>query len=185
MKSIIKYENLSNDIKTEIENYHELLLIDNKNQKIEDSMEKWFDKRFDLWLNTAYSKKKSSSRKHFRLEIELPLQIIETVLAAQGDDAEAISFVGSVINISRGGLYFKYHKAIEISSIIKVFLDLKRLNNDVEHIEALAMVVRADKFVDEEYGIGVMFSSIYDTDKVNLDLLLLKSLSHYMYSVKN
>jgi hypothetical protein len=49
-------------------------------------------------------------------------------------------------------------------------------------VEALAMVIRTDKINGDEYGIGIMFSSIYGQNKERLDLFILKNLSYYIYS---
>ena len=178
----IKYEKLSNKIKHEINEYHKLLLQSTSSITFDESMNQWFGVKFDDWLIKNYSKTgKLSGRKHFRLEIEVPIRVIETLIESASDDTNAFEFVGKIVNISRGGLYFKYSKPIEISSIIKVFIDFKNIDNDLKEVEALAMVIRSEK-INDNYGIGIMFSSIYGADKEKLDLFILKNLSYYIYS---
>jgi len=178
----IKYEKLSNKIKHEINEYHKLLLQSKSSVTFDESMNQWFGVKFDDWLIKNYSKTgKVSGRKHFRLEIEIPIRVIETLIESASDDTNAFEFVGKIINISRGGLYFKYSKPIEISSIIKVFIDFKNIDNELKEVEALAMVIRSEK-IHDNYGIGIMFSSIYGADQEKLDLFILKNLSYYIYS---
>ncbi|OHD70129.1 MAG: hypothetical protein A2W19_04900 [Spirochaetes bacterium RBG_16_49_21] len=178
----IKFEKLSNEIKHEITEYHKLMLRSKSGTTFDDSMNQWFGLKFDEWLIRNYSKStKMSGRKHFRLDVEIPIQVIETLIESSSEDTNAIEFVGKIVNISRGGLYFKYGKAIEISSIIKVIIDFKNVDEELNEVEALAMVIRTGK-VNGEYGIGIMFSSIYGADKERLDLFILKNLSYYIYS---
>jgi hypothetical protein len=49
-------------------------------------------------------------------------------------------------------------------------------------IEALAMVLRVDRLPDDSYGVGVIFSSIYDEHKQKLDVFVFKNLAYYIYS---
>jgi len=182
-KEYIKYEKLSLEIKKDIERLHNEKLKHNSSLSIEDSMIDWFTDNFDKWLNEHYagSDDAGNKRRHFRLDIEIPITIIDTLIESAGDDEDALTLVGNVINISRGGLYFKYNRAIEVSSIIKVMIDLSRVDKDLEDVEALAMVVRCDN-LEDEYGIGIMFSSIYDSDKENLETFIFKSLAYYIYT---
>jgi hypothetical protein len=181
-EKFIKYEKLSKEIKKEIESIYNLKKMDHGNIPIEGAMDEWFDIHFDKWLIKKSHNIDESRRKHFRLDIELPIRIIDTLIETSSDDSSAIDFVGNVVNISRGGLYFKYHKPIEVSSIIKVVIDLKKIDPDSKLIEALAMVIRFNKIKDDEYGIAIMFSSIYDDCRENLDSFILKNLSYHIYS---
>ncbi len=182
-KEYIKYQNLSIDIKSEIERYHSEILKTDKQKSIEDSMLQWFEKEFDNWiLNRMGKGKKDSRRKHFRINLVLPVKILDMLVESSVDDDSARYLVGKVVNISRGGLYFKYFRPIEVSSIIKVNIDLSEIDPELSNIEALAMVLRVDKFGPEDYGIGIMFSSIYDSNRENLDLFILKNLTSYINS---
>lgn len=181
--SFISFEKLSGEIKNEIELFHRSKTQNNPLATLEESMIKWFDEKFDGWLMRKYGPKGGTSRrKHFRLEVEIPIRIIDTLIESSKDDAHAHEFIGKIVNISRGGLYFKYQAPIEISSIIKVIIALSSIERDLKDAEALAMVVRADKIAEREYGIGIMFSSIYDESRNNLNLFILKNLSYYIYS---
>lgn len=180
----IKYEKLSGDIKNEIKKYHTSSEALKPGISFDESMIDWFDTKFDEWLIRNYSDQGAASRrKFFRLEVEIPIRIIDTLIESSGDDTNAIEFVGKILNISRGGLYFKSGKPIEISSIIKVLIDLKGIDAELNGIEALAMVIRTDKEEENgDFGIGIMFSSLYGPQKELLDLFILKNLSYYIYS---
>lgn len=180
----IKYEKLSSDIKSELKKYHAQKEAQAPGITFDASMIDWFDNRFDEWLIRNYSDQGATSRrKYFRLEVEIPIRVIETLIESSGDDTNAIDFVGKILNISRGGLYFKSEKPIEVSSIIKVMIDLKGVDSDFNGIEALAMVIRTDKEGDDEgFGVGIMFSSLYGPQRELLDLFILKNLSYYIYS---
>lgn len=181
--SYIKYEKLSSDIKDEINHYHTSLTSNETEPSFDESIAEWFEKKFDEWLIKKYSKNESPSRrKHFRLDVEVPIRIVDTLIESSSDDRHAMEFVGKIVNISRGGLYFKSSVPIEISSIIKVIIDFSGVDKELNGVEALAMVIRTDKINGDEYGIGIMFSSIYGQNKERLDLFILKNLSYYIYS---
>jgi hypothetical protein len=182
--SFIKYEKLSSEIKQEINNYHASVAAGKSEAHFDESMNEWFENRFDEWLLQRYSEndQQPGRRKFFRLEVEIPIRIIDTLIESSRDDKHAMEFVGKIVNISRGGLYFKSTKPIEISSIIKVIIDFSGVDTDLNEVEALAMVIRNDKLPEEDYGIGIMFSSIYEPNKERLDLFILKNLSYYIYS---
>lgn len=179
----IKYEKLSGDIKDAINEYHSSLARAKSEVSLDESIAEWFEQKFDEWLLAKYSQPgQQTRRKHFRLEVEVPIRIIDTLIESSGDDQHAMEFVGKIVNISRGGLYFMYGKPIEISSIIKVMIDFSEKDRELGGVEALAMVIRSDRVADGEYGIGIMFSSIYGDSKEKLDLFILKNLSYYIYS---
>lgn len=181
--SFIKYEKLSNEIKQEIHNFHQSMVASRSEAHFDESMTEWFENRFDEWLLKRYSSgDQSGRRKFFRLEVEIPIRIIDTLIESSRDDKHAMEFIGKIVNISRGGLYFKSSKPIEISSIIKVIIDFSGVDSEMNEVEALAMVIRSDKLPEDDYGIGIMFSSIYEPNKERLDLFILKNLSYYIYS---
>ncbi|HNW29725.1 MAG TPA: PilZ domain-containing protein [Spirochaetota bacterium] len=181
--SFIKYEKLSNEIKDEIHKYHQSMKAQKSEAVFDESIAEWFENRFDEWLLKRYSSDEHQGRrKFFRLEVEIPIRIIDTLIESSRDDKHAMEFIGKIVNISRGGLYFKSSKPIEISSIIKVIIDFSGVDKDLNEVEALAMVIRSDKLPEEDYGIGIMFSSIYEPNKERLDLFILKNLSYYIYS---
>ncbi len=181
--SFIKYEKLSNEIKDEIHKYHQLMKAQKSEAVFDESMAEWFENRFDEWLLKQYSSDEHQGRrKFFRLEVEIPIRIIDTLIESSRDDKHAMEFIGKIVNISRGGLYFKSSQPIEISSIIKVVIDFSGVDRDLNEVEALAMVIRNDRLPEEDYGIGIMFSSIYEPNKERLDLFILKNLSYYIYS---
>ena len=60
-------------------------------------------------------------------------------------------------------------------------IDLSNIDKELKDIEALAMVVRSNKLEDNKYGIGVMFSSIYNDNKRCLDLFIFKNVAHHIY----
>ena len=43
------------------------------------------------------------------------------------------------------------------------------------------MVVHSNKLGEDEFGIGVMFSSIYGTDEKNIDMLILRNFAYHLY----
>src|SRR4030042_6155082 len=74
--SYIKYEKLSNDVKSEINEYHKSLSSNESEPSFDESIAEWFEKKFDEWLIKKYSKNESPSRrKHFRLDVEVPIRI--------------------------------------------------------------------------------------------------------------
>jgi hypothetical protein len=179
----IKYEKLSSEIKNEIKKYHKAKESAPEKVSFDESMADWFNTMFDEWLLKNYSEHGDMSRrKHFRLEVEIPIRIIDTLIESSGEDKHAIEFVGKIVNISRGGLYYRSVKPIEVSSIIKVNIELNGVDAELHGIEALAMVIRADKQDEGDYGIGIMFSSLYGPHREVLDLFILKNLSYYIYS---
>ena len=181
MKDNIKYEELSQHIKSEINKYHENNKKNNNRLTIEDAMYEWFDKHFDTWIGENYIKELGEDkRKFFRLNIEIPVKIKKIIVESSKEEAEAIELPGTAKNISRGGLYFKSKKHIEISSIIMIEIDLSAVEKKLTDIEALAMVTRSEKITGTEFGIGLMFSSIYDKNKENLDLFIFRNIAHYM-----
>jgi hypothetical protein len=183
MKDKIKYEKLSQAIKSELNEYYKKEIERDDGLSMEDVMFHWFDKYFDKWIREKYTKdlNKDDKRKFFRLDIEIPVRIIKTIVESTKEETDLIDFVGTVINISKGGLYFKSKKYIEISSVIIVKIDLSAVDKKLSDVEALAMVIRADKMHKNEYGIGLMFSSIYDKHKENLDLFIFRNVAHYIH----
>lgn len=181
-KGYIKYEKLSQDIKKAIEAFHAAAVEKNPDAAFDQSLMQWFESDFDRWLVERYTHTgEDSRRRHFRLNLEMPVKVIDTIMESANDDASGQYLVGKVINISRGGLYFRYNRPIEVSSIIKVGIDLSKLDHELHDIEALAMVLRVDRLRDKDFGIGIMFSSIYDMNKECLDLFILKSVTNYLY----
>ena len=184
MTKKIKYEKLSKDIRQEIELYFEKKKKNDKEITIEDAMVKWFSESFEDWIKSKYAgKKEEEYRKNYRIDIEIPVKIIDTIIESSRGDAEEIGIVGTIINISRGGLFFKSEKHIEPSSIVMTKIDLSVLDSELRNIEALAMVMRSSKINDREFGIGLMFSSIYDEHKENLDLFVFKNIAYHIYSI--
>jgi hypothetical protein len=175
IKENISFGDLSLEIKKEIEQFYS----DNSFDTLESAMEAWFTDNFEQWLQKRIDSK--TNRKYMRLEVELPVSVIDTVLESSEDDVEAKDFVGKIVNISRGGLYFRSTGRIEISSIIKVKVDFSSLDDGIQPIEALAMVVRVDAMVDGKFGIGVMFSTIYEEEQKCLDLFIFKNLAFSLY----
>ncbi len=171
----IKYENLSDEIKQEIDTFKT-----EKKYEMDTALDHWFKDEFENWLIERYGIS-DTKRKHFRLDVELPIKIIDTLIESTGEDKDAMNLVGKVLNISKGGLYFRYSAPIELSSIIKVVIELKSEKGPTTEIEALAMVVRADKLEEKIYGIGVMFSSLQNTNKESLEVFILKNLAYHLY----
>jgi len=182
MNVAIKYEQLSGEIKDEINRFHEKQVIGGFPRSIEDSMRRWFETNFDAWIETRFAAK-DIKRRHHRIDVELPLRVVDTLIESDGNDDADIDYVGTIVNISRGGLFFKSKNSYELSSIIKVVVDMGKIDPELTPIEAIAMVVRCDSLDNNEYGIGVMFSSIYDEHKETLELFIFKSLAYFMYNV--
>ncbi|MBN2403301.1 MAG: PilZ domain-containing protein [Spirochaetes bacterium] len=181
MKDDIKYEKLSQSIKSEINKYYNKEKKKNSGLTIEDAMFRWFDNVFDKWIAKTYLKGRlKDKRKYFRLDIEIPVRITKTLIESSKEEAAALDLVGTIQNISRGGLYFKSKNHIEISSIIMIKIDLSSADRKLNDVEALAMVIRSDKLHKNEFGIGLMFSSIYDKNKENLDLFIFRNVAHHM-----
>ncbi len=182
MRKYIHYDKLSAEIKDAIYQYWDTLKQKKSDAKFEDAMEDWFLHQFDAFMIARFNTRGDNMRKHFRLDVEIPIRVVELLIESSKDEAEALQLIGTIVNISKGGLYFISDISLELSSIIRVVIDFRAVDKELTDIEALAMVVRQDKRDDNKYGIGVMFSSIYDNGKRNLNIFILKNLSYYLYS---
>ena len=181
MNVSIKYEQLCGEIKEEISRFHERRKADGENHTVEDSMRTWFETCFDSWIETRFAPS-DFKRKFHRVDVELPIRVVDTLIETEGGEDDDIDFIGTIVNISKGGLFFKSRRSFELSSIIKVVIDLSCVDPELSQIEALAMVVRCDPVENDHFGIGLMFSSVYDEDKMTLDLFIFKNLAYFMYS---
>lgn len=179
-KNFINYHDLNDEIKKEIDQIVEKSKNEGLKLDFEAAALEWFDASFDEWIQQKYSTGKKNGRRHFRMDIEIPVRIVERLIDADGNEAEEIDFVGKIINISRGGFYFQSAEHINPSSIIRVIIDLSSIDKDLSEVEALAMVVRSEKLADSGFGIGVMFSSIYDESKKNLDVFIFKNVAYHL-----
>jgi hypothetical protein len=173
----IRYEELSAEIQKVISDYHKS--TSQSASTLDDATRNWFENEFEGWLHSRFAKG-DNARKAYRLDVELPVHIAE-VLVESHDDAEAeVGFGGTTINISRGGLFFKSKKPIDSSSILKVIVDMSAVDPEFPRIEAMAMVMRCSRLGDDSYGIGLMFSSIYQEDRETLNLFIFKNLTYYL-----
>ena len=177
----IKYEQLSQEIKIEIERFHEKYLAAGNDGSIEESMGIWFDQNFEQWISARFASDETQSRKHYRIDIEIPIKVIDTLIEPDEGGDPDIDLVGTIINISKGGLFFRSKKSFEASSIVKVLVDMSTIDPELSQIEAVAMVVRSVIMESGEYGIGLMFSSVYDEHKQTLDLFVFKNLAYFLY----
>jgi len=175
----MKFDKLSGVIKEEISEY--LKKHNEFHGSVEKAMVSWFKNEFDTWILST-SMHSDNNRKDVRLNVELALTVIDTIIDSDEDDFPAHELVGNVINISKGGLYFKSEVKLAISSIIKVNINLSTLDLSFDNVEALAMIVRSDKLDNTNYGIGLTFSSFYDTGKDSLEIFILKNLAYYFYA---
>jgi len=178
----IKYEKLSSEIKDEISRYHDSCLIEGIERPFDESMRSWFDEKFDSWFLERFGDS-DKSRKSHRVDVELPVKIIDTLASTDDDSSDsAFDLMGTVVNISRGGLYFRSIKPIGESNVIKVIIDMSEAEDDMPQIEAIAMVIRCEHLESDEFGIGLMFSSIYQDDRETLNMFIFKNLSYYLYN---
>ncbi|HON77842.1 MAG TPA: PilZ domain-containing protein [Spirochaetota bacterium] len=182
MYNSINYNELSHDIKNEIDTYYSSLNSLTPSLTKEEAMTKWFNEKFDQWLIERYSSVKESSRKFFRFDIEIPVKVIDRIVETGTPESEEFDYIGTIVNISRGGFYFKSREPFNVSSIIKVNIDLSLIDKELSSLDALAMVLRKDIIENDTYGIGVMFSSVYKEDKENLDLFIFKNVAYYIAS---
>lgn len=181
MRKHIQYDKLSVEIKESIYRYWDAMKHEKPSLELDDAMEDWFAQEFDTFIISKYTDG-GNIRKHFRLDVEIPIRVVDLLIESSKDEAAAMELIGTIMNISKGGLYFISDIQMELSSIIRVVIDLRAVDNELAEIEALAMIVRRDKQTDGRYGLGVMFSSIYDNGKRNLNIFILKNLSYYLYS---
>ncbi len=182
MKRYIKYEELSGELKKEIQEYHERKKDERQDLVLEDAMIDWFDKEFEEWIVNRFEKGTGTNkRKNVRFQIEVPVKIVEMLVESSSDELDVMDMVGVIINMCRGGLYFKSEEPIKNASIIRIEIDLSSVDRELKGVEALAMVVRSEKLESGDYGIGVMISSIYDDHKDHLDLFVFRNLANYVY----
>lgn len=168
----IGYTELSNEIKKEFNNY----LIKNKYSindiDCDEILSKWFEEEFEIWYLKNYEN--NSKRKNIRIDIDIPVTVIDTLVDNQADQEIESMIFGEMLNLSRGGLYCTSKAPIKKGSIIKVKIDVSKTDPDINEIEALAMVVRVDDLEKDIFGIGLMFSSVYENEKNELDTFIFK-----------
>jgi len=177
----IKYEQLSQEIRNEIDRFHQNSISDGEMISIEESMNRWFENNFELWIASRFASDEPHSRKNYRIDIELPIMVVDTLIEPDDSSDPELDFVGTMMNISKGGLFFRSKKRFEISSIVKVLIDMSKTDPELSQIEAVAMVVRAIELQNGEYGIGLMFSSVYDEHKQTLNMFMFKNLAYFLY----
>jgi hypothetical protein len=183
MDTHITFEQLSEERKKEVRNFHDSRMENESEATIDSSLKLWFESRFDEWLLQRFgSDEDKNQRKHARIDVELPVKVVETLIDGVTMDTEDIDLLGTIVNISRGGLYFRSIKPFEESSIIKVVIDLSSLDHSFDSFEALAMVMRVEKLDDGLYGIGVMFSTIYEDNKHTLDMYIFKNVAYFLHN---
>ncbi|MDA3901218.1 MAG: PilZ domain-containing protein [Spirochaetes bacterium] len=179
MNTIITYEKLSGKLRNEIEMYHENRIRKGLAQTIQDSVKEWFNNHFESWLfSNGYGVDNGNKRRFVRIDIELPLKISRTLIDSSSE--EAIEITGTVKNISRGGLFFRSSKILNISSIIRVIICLSDIEESLTNVEALAMITRCHKYGENDYGIGVVFSSIYNEQMEGLSSFIFHHLVYYV-----
>ncbi len=179
----INYNDLSADIRKEMEGIFAEEKSRNPALTMEDVMLLWFEERFDRWMLDHYGNKSDRDKRlFFRFDIEIPVKVVERLIDSESNEAEEMDYVGTVVNISRGGFYFKSKDPVHVSSIIKVIIDLSAIDTNLSEVEALAMVVRLDELDKKNYGIGVMFSSIYCDHRENLDLFIFRNVAYHIYN---
>ncbi len=180
MKNHIKYSELNGEIKREIQGFIEENREANPELSPEDATLLWFESRFDDWMLGKYNTGRKTKRRHFRFDIEIPVRVVERLIDSDSKESEEIDYVGTILNISRGGFYFKSPESFNPASIIKAVIDLSSVDADLAEVEALAMVVRSDRLPGGGHGVGVMFSSIYDEDRQNLNVFIFKNVAYHL-----
>ena len=86
----ITYEKLSSEIKNEITKYYKLKKAESDLTE-EDAMHEWFDVNFDDWLMSRNGKDLENKRKHYRVEIEIPIKVYETLIECTDDETSCRS----------------------------------------------------------------------------------------------
>ncbi|MBN2436220.1 MAG: PilZ domain-containing protein [Spirochaetes bacterium] len=179
MNNMICFNKLSNIIQNEIIEYHEKKVRSGNTKDINDSVKQWFDNCFEQWLrNKGYVGDKENKRMFTRIEIEIPLKVSQTLI--DDDETDSPEILTRILNISRGGMFFRSPVPFKISSIIKVEICLSDVEEIWYDIEALAMITRCVKISDNVFGVGVTFSSIYNESMDSLSLFIFKHLVYYI-----
>jgi hypothetical protein len=174
----LRYQELSSDIQREVEQFHKE--NSGADGTLDQSTRLWFETRFDSWLANRINDKSSNVRKYFRLDVEIPVRIADVLVESESDDEPEEYFGGTTVNISRGGLFFISPRPIDSTSILKVIVDMSVIDPLLQSFEAMAMVVRCTQISDGKYGIGLMFSTIYQEDKDALNLFIFKNIANYL-----
>jgi hypothetical protein len=181
IENIISYESLSEDIQKEVESYHDSNVKNGVAADMKSSINDWFNSKFELWLLTHYDiSVDKNKRKNIRINIELPVRIVESLIETDHVTKSDSDLVGTVTNISRGGLFFRSNQRHEPSSILKLHMDLKSVHDTLHEIEALAMVMRCIELEDNSFGIGVSFNSIFHDDVNLLNLFIFSQLVEFI-----
>lgn len=168
------YSDLSSSIKEEFNNY-----ISEKGYSINDididsELDKWFEQEFEDWYLKKYEN--DNKRKNIRINIDLPVIVSDTLIDSETDEEIESEIFGEMLNLSRRGLYFRSSVPVKKSSIIKVKLTLDEEHYSEDVVEALAMVVRIDNLDNGEYGLGLMFSTVYDGNQNKINTFVFKRL---------
>ncbi|MBN1500883.1 MAG: PilZ domain-containing protein [Spirochaetes bacterium] len=173
MDKYIKYEDLNREIQVEFHNYLEKNKYSINDIDIDTELFKWFDEYFESWFMTKFNTG-NKKRSYNRVDVEIPVKVMDTIVDYNDFDEGEIEneIIGQLINISRGGMYYRSSVPVEKSSIIKIKVKFSEVEKNADDVEALAMVMRVDKLANNEYGIGLMFSTIYDVDKKSLYLFI-------------
>lgn len=179
----IKYEKLSSDLKNEIDNYHKVNLKSNSQVTFDETINLWFENNFDAWLEKQYDNTDIEQKREYgRIDVELPVKVVETLIDGIDHKEVEVDLIGTISNISRGGLYFYTDTELEKLSIIKVTIDMSVVDNKLGEINALAMVVRVEKHADSKYGVGIMFSSIDDNNNSAIETNIFKYFAYFLYN---
>lgn len=178
----ITYQHLSEEIKTEVEKYHAASVKKGIARSMNDSLSEWFELDFEKWLIDRENSFADNKRSAMRLDVELPVKVAETLIENNdGATEEDDLLLGTIVNIGRGGLFFRSNKPIKRSSIVRVSIDLSYIDKQLGEVQALAMVSRCEQLTRDSFGIGLVFSSIYDSNqKKSLDLFIFTRLAFYM-----
>ncbi|MFW5807480.1 MAG: PilZ domain-containing protein [Spirochaetota bacterium] len=179
--NMISYNDLSDKIRAEVELYHEQKVKNGFARDLHSSIREWFDTRFEAWYrqnnpgNNGYNK-----RNNIRIDVKLPVTVADTLVETLHASENDFDLAGTVLNISRGGLYFVSKIPYQISTILRIKINFGALDSRYSDVDALTMVTRCEKLSDGTFGIGVAFSSIYDDERDTLDMFIFKQLTMFI-----
>lgn len=182
MKEVKTYEGLALQIKEEINNYliskHEYGL----GTDLPTATREWFSSNFEEWLvRNHFVEQDLQSRSNLRIDLELPIRVDDIVVEGENvNSSDSEDLLGTVINISRGGIYFRTARAFQESTILKVNVDLSSVDLTLDSIKALVMVTRCERIQEGVFGVGIIFSTIYENNQEALDLFIFKHLANHL-----
>ena len=148
MKDNIKYEELSHQLRAEIEKYYNVEKKKDSQLKIEDAMFRWFDEYFDKWVLDNYGDNQANKRKYYRKPMRTAVEY--------GNKGN--SYKDLLQNMSFGGVFIETRMPFRVGEDISMGLVMHA--SPQKHIKLNGRIVRVSP-----QGVGVEFKPLNKEQK--------------------